>query len=180
MQTPADLFRWFSDVLAQPSALRIFCWSFVGCYYIVSIAFIIARARAKPPPIARRDGWFDRISSLFWILFAAILIWSLVANAMASALTLGRLVEFYVFFLFLFAFLYGLLEWHWPGKLKGVSTRPLEAELQYLLLSISTQTTGTVGRVTPSHWITEALAALQTLLGLAFVVVWIATAIGAS
>jgi hypothetical protein len=77
----------------------------------------------------------------------------------------------------LFAFLYGILEWHWPGKLQGLSVNPLEGELQYLLLSVSAQTTGGFSRVKPSHCITEVIAAVQTLLGIAFLAVWVATAV---
>jgi hypothetical protein len=175
--TPSDLFRALGDTLASIAGLRALAWSFIALYYAVSFLFIWAARRGKAVQLLARDGWLDKLTSAFWLLFALILIWSLVAHAASNQLTLATLVEFYVFFLFLFAFLYGLIEWHFPGKITTVTATEYEAEIQYLLVSIGAQTLAGYTRTTPSHWVTECIAALQSLLGLGFLAVWIATAV---
>ncbi len=144
---------------------------------MVSITYIWAGKVGVPWPALARGSWVDKLTSAFWIVFAVLLIWSLASHAATNALTLAALVEFYVFFLFLFAFLYGLIEWHAPGKLDGVVATEYEAEIQYLPISLGAQTTCGYTRARPSHWLTESIAAIQTLLGVGFLAVWVAIAV---
>jgi hypothetical protein len=82
-----------------------------------------------------------------------------------------------ILFLFLFAFLYGLLEWHSPGMLTGVQAAEYEAELLYLLVSVGAQTGSGYTRARPNKALAELIAASQTLVGLFFAVIFIALAV---
>jgi hypothetical protein len=180
MVSPAYIFRALGDILSDPHSVRIIVWIYIVAYYAVSFSFIWAERNKKLTGILKRNGIVDTITSAFWIIFGVILIWSLLAITAEGNLTLGILAEFYLFFIFLFAFLYGLIEWHWPGKIASVSAAAYEAELQYFLMSVGAQTTVGFTRARPDHWVTETIAAAQYLLGVAFIAVWVALAVGKS
>jgi hypothetical protein len=45
-------------------------------------------------------------------------------------------------------------------------------------MSVGTQTTLGFTRARPNHWVTEMVAAAQALLGVAFIAIWVALAVG--
>jgi len=177
MVSPSQVLRFLGDKLADPYSVRRIVWVYIFAYYLVSFAYIWGETSKKLTRVLRRNGIVDGITSALWIVFGVTLIWSLLAMTAEGNLTLGVLAEFYLFFLFLFAFLYGLIEWHWPGKLTNISAASYEAELQYFLMSMGAQTTFGFSRARPNHWITESIAAVQSLIGVAFIAVWIALAV---
>jgi hypothetical protein len=180
MFSPARILRDFGDVLGDPYSVRLIVWLYILAYYGVSLAYIWGNRHQKLTGILKRNGIVDILTSVLWIVFGVMLIWSLLAITLQGNLTLGILAQYYLFFIFLFAFLYGLIEWHWPGKLTNVSAEGYEAELQYFLMSVGAQTTFGYARARPNHWVTETLAAAQSLLGVAFIAVWVALAVGRS
>jgi hypothetical protein len=165
-----------AEFLADPMKVSWFCSAFIGAYYFVSVMFIWAQKKGKGG-LLKKNGPLDVLSTALWIFFAVVLIWSLFELASEGRLSLGYLVLYYIFFLFLFAFLYGLLEWHSSGMLGGVQSAQYEAELQYLLVSIGAQTGSGYTRARPNKALTELIAAVQTLVGLFFAVIFIALAV---
>jgi hypothetical protein len=128
-----------AEFLGDPVKVSWLCFAFIVAYYLVSVLFIWAQKKEKGG-LLKKNGPLDVLSSVLWIFFAVILIWSLFELASEGRLSIRYLVLYYVLFLFLFAFLYGLLEWHFPGMLTGVASAEYEAELLYLLVSIGAQT----------------------------------------
>jgi hypothetical protein len=171
-----QLLQALAEFLGNPVKVSWLCSAFIVTYYFVSVVFIWAQKKGKDG-LLKKNGPLDVLTSALWILFAVILIWSLFELASKSRLSIGYLVLYYVFFLFLFAFLYGLLEWHYPGMLTGVEPAEYEAELLYLLVSIGAQTTSGYTRARPNKALTELIAACQTLVGLFFTVIFIALAV---
>jgi hypothetical protein len=165
-----------ANFLGNPTHVSWLCFIFIVSYYLVSVVFIWAQKMGKGG-LLKKNSPLDMISSGLWIVFAVVLIFSLFELASEGKLSLGYLVLYYIFFIFLFAFLYGLLEWHWPGMLMGVNTEGYEAELLYLLVSIGAQTGSGYTRARPTKALTELIAAIQTLVGLFFTVVFIALAV---
>ncbi len=170
----AELFRWLS---IDPVRIRWIAWTFIGGYYLLSLVYIAAAKTGGGSRIFKKDGWLDRATSLYWLVFAVSLIGCLYSLAARSKLSLPILIEYYVFFIFLFAFLYGLIKWHRETWIDGIRSTEYEAEIQYLILSVSMQTTSGIGRAKPAHWVVEVIGSLQTLLGIGFVVVIVAIAV---
>lgn len=181
MYSPSEVFRAIGDLLGSPGAVSKIAWVYILAYYAVSFTFVWVARRSKAGGLLsrlfKRNGVLDITSSAFWIFFAVLLIWSLLSLTAGGHLSLRVLAEFYLFFLFLFAFLYGLIEWHWPGKLENISPIEYEAEFEYFIISVGAQTTIGFMRARPNHWVTEIIAAAQAVLGVAFIAIWIALAI---
>ncbi|MFN4275473.1 MAG: hypothetical protein ACK4FJ_04175 [Ferrovibrio sp.] len=170
--------RWLGDILSTQEGIRNFSLAFIILYYVVSALYIWADEKRVQHYLLKKHGPVDIITSIAWVLFAVILIWSLAEHASQESLTLWQLIEFYAFFLFLFAFIYGILDWHFPEKLiDGISNNKIEAEFQYLSMSVGTQTLFGYWRAKPKHWVIEVFAAIQALLSLWFVATIIARSV---
>jgi hypothetical protein len=178
MFSEAQLFRALGDIFSDPRIVRVVVWVYIVMYYAISYAYLWAERNRKSLAVLKRNGAVDKATSALWIVVGVLLISSLLTIACEQRLTLGILAEYYVAFIFLFAFLYGIIEWHWPGKLEGVKPDSYESEWQYLFMSVGAQTTMGFTRVRPNHWVTEMIAAFQAVLGVAFVGGWVALAIG--
>lgn len=72
--------------------------------------------------------------------------------------------------------MYNILEWHWPGFIVGLSNGWI-GELQCLTLSISAMTGGLTTSARAGNAFAEALTAVQSLIGLLMIVVFIAKAV---
>lgn len=169
--------RFFLEFIPDPEKMSIVCLVYITAYYVVSAFSLNAAKKGSSTSIWRKNGALDIATSVTWIIVAIMLISSFLEQCNKNQLTLGYLVLYYIYFLFIFAFCYGLLEWHFNRSLDGVDSNTWEAELQYLLLSVGVQTTLGYFRAKPVRLAAEILAASQALLGLFFVVVFIAKTI---
>ena len=169
--------QWFISLVQNPVNVSWVCLSFIILYYVISAFCIDAEKKKKRNHVLRKNKPLDIITSVLWFLYAIVLIWSLIDNCIANQLSLRFLVLYYIFFIFLFAFCYGLLEWHFTDMLYGVKPDNWRAELQYIILSVQTQTTLGYTRVKPARMWTEVIACGQALLGLFFTVIFIAKAV---
>lgn len=155
----------------------MFCLAYVLSYYIVSAVFFIAHQRGKTTGFFCKNGFLDITTSIVWAFAAVWLILSLVELAISKQLSLSILIIYYLFFIFLFAFIYALLDWHFSGMLEGVSDNEWTAEVEYLLFSVESITTLGHSRLVSRHILIDVLSALQALLGLFFIVVFVAQAV---
>ena len=166
-----------TELVRSPFAVTVVCAVYIVSYYAVSECFFVAHRRNNTTSLFRKNGWLDNVTSGIWFVIAIVLIWSLIELSAKNQLQLGFLLCYYTVFIFLFAFLYGLLDWHFEGMIDGIATEPWIAEVQYLLFSVETITTLGHSRVKPSHTLIQFINAIQALLGLFFVVVFIAKAV---
>ena len=166
------------NTIRNPDTVVLLTILYIFSYYLVSFFFMRPQATAARTGMFRRNGPIDVVTSVIWFLAALMLLSSLFELALKNRLPYTYLVLYYVFFIFLFAFCYGLLEWHFPGMLKDLDPAGWNAELQYILISIGAQTGYGYSRSGPARLLTECIAAAQALLGIFFVVVFIAKAVG--
>jgi hypothetical protein len=94
---------------------------------------------------------------------------------------LGYLVVYYFLFIFLFAIIYGIIDWHWPNNMfEGIpETGKWKAEARYLLISLQTQTTLGYTSSKPKDLKIELLTCIQALLGIFFITIFISLSINA-
>ena len=97
--------------------------------------------------------------------------------AFSATLTLGNLIVYYFLFIFLFAFWYGILDWHWPGMLEEVSRDSWTGLVEHVLISVQTQTTIGYTRGKPKRLFVEVIACVQALLGIFLITISIARAV---
>jgi hypothetical protein len=156
-------------------------FGFVASYYILSFLFIPVNkpgyeGRFKNASWLQKNGIVDWATSLVWLSSAVVLIVSFVDFVLRKKISLGDALRFYMLFIFLFAFVYRLIEWHWPGVL-AQKRDGWAAEVTALTLSIGAMTGGDLGLARPTKPLLELIAALQTILGLLFVAIFIAKAV---
>lgn len=167
-----------SQFVSDPPSISKFCIIYIISYYIVSIFSINA---TKPHSCVKRlfdkNGFVDYATSVTWLGFAILLIWSLIALIFSAELTLTYLILYYFFFIFLFAFWYGILDWHRPGMLANVSRDSWRALLEHLLISVQTQTTIGYTKGKPERLPVEIIACIQALLGIFFLAIAVAKAV---
>lgn len=163
------------NFIRDPNRISVVCGVYIFSYYLVSCLSIKNIATANS--IWKRDGPLDRFTSITWFGFAIILIWSLGSSAFSATVTLRDLIKYYFLFIFLFAFCYGILDWHWPGMLTGLSTSPWKRLVEHVLLSIQTQTTFGFTRGKPDHFVSESVTCVQALLGIFLMTISIARAV---
>lgn len=166
-----------TNFVRDPNLISICCVLYIASYYFVSIFSIRAAKSGSQQAWWRKDGPLDIFTSVTWLAFAFILIWSLGTLAFTASLTLSYLIVYYFLFIFLFAFCYGILDWHWKGMLKGVSRQSWKALLEHILISVQTQTTIGYTRGRPKHLLAEVFACLQALLGIFLITISIAKAV---
>jgi hypothetical protein len=169
--------QWLAGALSNPKWISLICFLYILSYYAITAGSLRAqRLKLERSPF-RRNGTLDVITSVLWVLIAAVLLWSLVELCVEQQISLSFLILYYIFFIFLFAFSYGILEWHFPGMLTDVDASTWRAEIQYLIISIQTQTTLGYTRARPARPLTEAIACGQVIVGLFFCIVFVARAV---
>ncbi|HEY6231024.1 MAG TPA: hypothetical protein VIW64_07165 [Pyrinomonadaceae bacterium] len=175
--------NWLSQLVHDPSRISKFCAVYIISYYFVSgFSIRAAKAIAASPPKAAKAWWrknrpLDIVTSVTWLAFAILLIWSLSTLAFSASLTLRDLIQYYFLFIFLFAFCYGILDWHWGDMLEGVQHDSWQALAEHILISIQTQTTIGYTRGRPKRLIVDFIACLQALLGIFLITISIARAV---
>ena len=164
------------DKYNDPVVFAAFGGVFVASYYLTSWAFI-AHAKAKRG-FWKKNGPADIITTFVWLTFTFLLIVSSIDLLLKNELSLWMLGIYYALFLFLFAFIYNLLAWHAPNSIEQLGSG-WTAELQCLILSVSMMTGSGHSTVRPNGARADAVAAIQSLVGVAFVAVFIAKAASA-
>lgn len=171
--TPSLLSSFVND----PYRISIFCILYIALYYFVSIFSVKAVKSGNPNALWRKNGILDVFTSITSIVFASVLIWSLSNLAFSVTLTLPYLLMYYFFFICLFAFWYGILDWHWKGMLDKVDTDSWRALIDHLLISVQTQTTIGYTKGKPNRLLVEVIACLQALIGIFLITISIARAV---
>jgi hypothetical protein len=161
--------------LNDPFWVSLVCWGFVAAYYGVSWGFISASRREESGRGCwRQNGLLDIVTSSVWVTTTILLIASLLDLASRNKLSFWYLAQYYLLFIFLFGFIYGILQWHWPGMLKEADQTNLwTAEAQYLTVSMQTITTLGYTGVRPGQLLTEWIACVQAMIGIVFVAIFI-------
>lgn len=153
----------------------------IGCiigYYIVTYFALKAIKNRSAKSIWRKWGLLDITTSATWVLVPIILGCSLFAYCWFGTLSLATLVTYYIYFIFFFSFIYCLAEWHFPGSLYGVYGDTWKSEWHYFIISLQTQTGLGYTRARPDNWITEFISGMQILVGILFLGIFIARAVG--
>ena len=151
-------------------------WVFVSSYYLATWGFL-SHAGATSG-IWKKNGFVDVATSIIWSSFTVLLIGSSIDLLIRNKLSLLLLANYYILFLFLFAFIYNLLDWHFAGSVRNRKSGWL-GEIQCLIMSVTMMTGSGHTTATPKGLRIESVAAIQSLLGLAFVAVFIAKAVSA-
>jgi hypothetical protein len=167
------------QTLNDPNDIIPMGFFYVLSYYVVTAFTTFKRARPGYNGPWRKGGPGDIGTSIVWCLAACVLIMSLLDLLSRNELSLKQLLLYYVLFLFLFAFVYNILEWHFPGTIDGLLPG-WPGELQCLSMSIQTMTTGDYTSAKPAKPIAETLSSVQLLLGVLMVAVFIAKAVAAT
>jgi hypothetical protein len=164
----------FFDKYNDPAVFAALGWIFVASYYVTSWGFI-AHEKAKKG-IWKKNGFFDRATTFIWFGFTVALIISSIDLIVKNEMSLTMLAIYYVLFLFLFAFIYNLIAWHSPGSVEKLGLG-WTTEIQCLILSVSMMTGSGHTTVQPKNAVSDSIASVQSLIGLAFVAVFIAKAV---
>lgn len=187
--------KW-AALVSSPASTSVALVVYIVSYYLVSGFCLGAAKWKKAHPDKTLPRWhalwdrnsvLDVVTTVLWVLAAIIGIWSLIELSITQTLSLPYLVAYYILFIFLFGFLYALVEWHLPGQLKdcssgtpsGADTSSWASEFEYILLSLRLQAGVDAGSFRLSGQLMKLVGALQSLLGLFFVVVFIAQAVSA-
>jgi hypothetical protein len=167
--------------LNDPFWISAVCWVFVAAYYVVSAGFIRASKKSEGARgIWKKNGALDVGTSLLWVVTTIVLIGSLLDLASRNKLSFGYLAQYYLLFIFLFAFIYGILEWHWQGMLYAIGSDLWVAEAKYLIVSMQTITTLGYTDVRPGRLVTECVACAEALVGITFVAIFISRWVNAT
>ena len=151
-------------------------WGYVVSYYLASWGFHHHSADLNYTGIWKKNGFADVVTSTIWLIVAIILILSLIDLLIRNQLSLSFLLQYYALFLLLFGHMYNILEWHAPGSIAEMQNG-WPGELQCAIMSIEIMTSAPYTSARPAGLVTESIAALQSLLGLAFVAIFIAKAV---
>ena len=162
--------------LNDPAVIVYVGWGYVVSYYLASWGFHYHSSDANHTGIWKKNGFADVVTSTIWSIVAIILILSLIDLLIRNELSLGFLLHYYVLFLLLFAHVYNIVEWHAPGSI-GDMQAGWPGELQCVIMSIEIMTSAPYTSARPVTLVPESIAALQALLGLAFVAIFIAKAV---
>ena len=162
------------NFVKDPKLITTFCIIYIIGYYIVS--FLSISAVGKTNSVWKRNSILDILTSITWFGFAIVLIWSLATLAFSTSLTLFYLIVYYFLIIFLFAFRYSILGWHWD-MLDGVNRDKWKSLVEHLLISVQTQTTIGYTRGKPKHLLAEVLSCVQALLGIFLITISIAKAV---
>ena len=145
---------------------------FIASYYAMSF-ISIGHDKEGYTGMWRKNGVVDIATSTIWLVGTITLIISFIDFLIRRQIDLRDALRFYALFIVLFAFVYRLLDWHFPGML--AQQRPgWSAELAALTVSLGAISGGDLGNARPARPLTEFIAALESLLGLLFVAIFIA------
>lgn len=150
----------------------------IAMYYIMSIFSIQANVAPETKSIFKKSSGTDYFVTALILIAPLILLIVLLVWSSFITLTLIDLLLFYLYFLFFFTFIYCESNWHRPGAIIGIDKDDWWAEIRYFVLSIQTQTTLGYTRTRPNDLTTEIASSIQTLIGVFFVSVIIAKAVG--
>jgi len=164
------------QAINNPQAIVIVGLFVVASYYLVSAKFHYHSNSPTYRGVWNKNGPIDIVTSVVWALASILLILSLIDLVSRNELTLGFLLGYYTLFIFLFAIVYNVLEWHFPG---GIAEQKAgwAGELQSVILSIQIMTSADYTSAKPARWDTESIASLQSLLAIFFIAVFIAKAV---
>jgi hypothetical protein len=169
-----ETWTWIILPIANPW-LPILAGAAYFLLYLVLTFFFYAANRQEPAGgLLARNGLLDITSSIVLVSITAWLIVNVIVLGARGSLTFQFLVAYYGLFIFLFAGIYSLLEWHFPGSLQEVSKGTWETELQCLILSLQTMTTLGPTRATPKRYLAELVACAEAILGIFFIGVFVA------
>jgi hypothetical protein len=146
-------------------------------YYLATWQFLAQKVATSG--IWKKHGFFDVTTSIFWSFSTVVLIVISIDLLIRNQLSLLLLANYYILFLFSFAFIYSLLDWHFAGSVENRQSDTWSGEIQSLIMSVTMMTGSGHTTVTPKGLRAESVAAIQSLLGLAFVAVFIAKAVSA-
>src|SRR5438270_10996256 len=168
------MWRWVQAFQNPKRALRSGL-AFIVSYYLVSIISIACDTPAYNG-LWQKNGAVDIATSVIYFTATAMLLLSFSEFLTRHQLGLGDVLMFYILFVFLFAFMYRLLEWHFPGML-GKEYEGWSAELAALNVSMGAMTGRDMGLARPAQPLTQMVAAFEGLMGLLFVAVLIGRAV---
>lgn len=171
-----SVIRRFASILGDPELMLLVGGIYVISYYFVSAIFLSKASDGSYRGAWRKNGPIDIATSLLWCFTALAMIVSLLGLLATNQLSLPHLLGYYALFIFLFAFVYNLLEWHFPGSIKDLTTG-WSGELQSVLLSIQVMTSTDLTSARPKKSLVQVFAAIEALLGVLFVAVFIAKAV---
>lgn len=150
--------------------------AYVASYYVVSGFFHFYASKAGYAGFWHKNGPVDVLTSGLWCPMAIVLILSLLDLLIRNELSLGYLLIYYGLLILLFAFVYNIIEWHFPGTIDGLKDG-WTGELQCLMMSVQVITTASYTSAKPAGRPAELVAVLQSLLGVALVAIFIAKAV---
>ena len=166
------IYELIKGIFFNPQHVSVICWIFIVLYYLISWGFIRDQNTKSQSKWWKKNGFFDQLTSLFWLCFSVILVGSLLELEITRSveLTLGYVINYYVLFVFLFAFCYAILDWHRPGMFADISSDLWHREAQYVIISFQTQSTLGYTRARPNHFLPELISCIQVFLGIFFIV----------
>lgn len=148
------------------------CCIAIIMYYVWTYLAIKNQSVTNSP--MRKGGPVDYITTFLIVVAPILLILALIMYMSKNNTSLSSLVGFYIYFIFFFSFLYCSCNWHYPGTISGIRCNNWEAEFKYFLISVQTQTTVGYTEAKPIDVLTESVSIVQVILGLFFVIIFVA------
>jgi len=179
MEVVEEAWEGLRAVIRDPFVVSMLCFAYIVSYYAVT-GFCLRAVNGSTGwwwRLWNKNGPLDVMTSVLWVLGGLTLTWSLMECSLTGQLSIPYLTLYFGFFIFIFAVCYCIVEWHFGKSLRGVDPHTWRAQLQYLLVSVETQTSLGYAQAKPTRLLSECVAAVQALLGLFFVVVIIAKAV---
>lgn len=147
---------------------------YLALYFWLTQLFYAEFHKKRGQELFKRNGSFDILTSAALIVVTLLLIGNVILLAATYQLTFPFLLAYYGLFILLFSGIYSLIEWHYPGSLKGAAASCWETELQCLVLSLQTMTTLGPTRVSPQGYLAELIACAEAIIGIFFIGVFVA------
>ena len=164
-------------LLNDPDAMIGFSVLCIFSYLVVSVFFFGTGNSERKDGFFLRNGWFDRLTTLVWSGWSVLLLVSLIILSSKNSLSLQYLLVYYGLFIFIFGMCYSLLEWHFEGHFDMKSKNFWDLEIQFLIMSIQSQTTIGHTSLKPARRFSELLVSLQALLGIFFLAIFVSRAV---
>lgn len=159
-------------ILGSPQIITWICIACICSYYLVSWLFI--NKIGSTNRWMAKSGIIDRVTSFAWTGTAVLLIASLYYLCSEMSMPLRFLLIYYFLFIFLFAIVYGIIDWHYEGiAFDNIDTGTWKAELQYFLISLQTQTTLGYTNSKPKSIGADIVTSVQALMGVFFIAIFI-------
>lgn len=171
------MIRLVYELLIHPVWISVVGWGFILSHYMLSYIFVTNSKKDGPSSELSRNSAIDIITSVLWGVIAICLIISLIDLISRQEVTLLFLLNSYLLLIFLFAYLYNVIEWHYPGTFQGARSG-LEFHVQCVILSAEALSGGASERMGTSSLKVLTILTVQRLIGLLYVAVFIARAVG--